>query len=56
MGNLDRSAKANKNKQVYRNLVANGADVLSTDEVVLAGEQLDAYRNEKQLHLKNLKR
>ncbi len=56
MGNLDRSAKANKNKQVYRNLVANGADVLSTDEVVLAGEQLDAYRNDKQLRFKNLKR
>lgn len=56
MGNLDRSAKANKNKQIYRNLVANGADVLSTDDIVLAGEQLDAYRNEKQLHLKNLKR
>ncbi|MFN0291118.1 glycerophosphodiester phosphodiesterase family protein [Pedobacter helvus] len=56
MGNLDRSAKANKNKQVYRNLVANGADVLSTDEVVLAGEQLDAYRNDKQLLFKNLKR
>ena len=55
MGNLDRSAKANKNRQVYRNLVANGADVLSTDDVVLAGEQLDAYRAEKHLNLKNLK-
>lgn len=55
MGNLDRSAKANKNRQVYRNLVANGADVLSTDEVALAGEQLDAYRKEKQLKFKNLK-
>jgi len=55
MGNLDRSAKANRNKQVYRDLVANGADILSTDDVVLAGEQLDAYRKEKQLKLKNLK-
>lgn len=55
MGNLDRSAKANRNKQVFRDLVANGADVLSTDEVALAGEQLDAYRKEKQLKFKNLK-
>ncbi|MNK09126.1 Glycerophosphoryl diester phosphodiesterase [compost metagenome] len=55
MGNLDKSAKANKNRQVYRNLVANGADVLSTDDVVLAGQQLDAFRSEKQLKLKNLK-
>lgn len=54
MGNLDRSAKANKGKPVFGNLVANGADVLSTDELKLAGEQLDNYRNEKQLKLKNI--
>lgn len=54
MGNLDRSAKASKSKQIFHNLVANGADVLSTDELKLAGEQLDNYRNEKQLKLKNI--
>ena len=54
MGNLDRSAKANRNKTIYSNLVANGADVLSTDEVALAGEQLDAYRRQNQLKFKNL--
>lgn len=54
MGNLDRSAKANQNKKVYENLVANGADILSTDDIALAGEQLDAYRNQKQLKFKNL--
>jgi len=55
MGNLDRSAKANRNKRIYSDLIANGADVLSTDEVALAGEQLDSYRKEKQLKFKNLK-
>lgn len=54
MGNLDRSAKTNQKKQVYRDLVANGADVLSTDDVVLAGEQLDVYRKEQQLKFKNI--
>jgi len=52
MGNLDRSAKANKT--IYSDLIANGADVLSTDEVALAGKQLDAYRANKQLKFKNL--
>jgi glycerophosphoryl diester phosphodiesterase len=55
MGNLDRSARANSGKQLYKNLVANGADVLSTDELALAGTQLDAYRAEKQLNFKYLK-
>jgi glycerophosphoryl diester phosphodiesterase len=55
MGNLDRSAKANPNKMVYRQLVANGADILSTDDVALAGQQLDQYRKEKQMNFKNLK-
>lgn len=54
MGNLDRSAKANANKTIYSDLIANGADVLSTDEVALAGKQLDAYRANKQLKFKNL--
>ncbi|WP_240186920.1 glycerophosphodiester phosphodiesterase family protein [Pedobacter nanyangensis] len=54
MGNLDTSAKASANKQVFGNLVANGADVLSTDELKLAGQQLDAYRKDKQLKLKNI--
>lgn len=55
MGNLDKSAKANKERKVFHQLVANGADVLSTDEIVLAGEQLDAYRKEKSLKLPNIK-
>lgn len=55
MGNLDRSAKANRNKKIFSDLIANGADVLSTDEVALAGEQLDAYRKANKLKFKNLK-
>lgn len=55
MGNLDRSARANNNKLIYSDLVANGADILSTDDVVLAGTQLDAFRAEKQLKFKYLK-
>lgn len=55
MGNLDRSARANNNKAVYSNLVANGADVLSTDDVELAGKQLDVFRAKEQLKFKYLK-
>ena len=54
IGNLDRSASANKNKLVYSDLVANGANVLSTDDVVLAGKQLDGYRNKMQLKIKQI--
>ncbi len=55
MGNLDRSAKANKNKAVYSNLIADGADMLSTDDIVLAGQQLDAYRTANKMKFNNLK-
>lgn len=54
MGNLDRSAKANPNQKVYEKLLANGVDIISTDELVLAGEQFDNYRNANKLKLKNL--
>jgi len=54
MGNLDRSAKANPNQKVYEKLLANGVDIISTDELVLAGEQFDSYRNANKLKLKNL--
>lgn len=54
MGNLDRSAKANLPQNVFQRLIANGADVLSTDELQLAGKQLDDYRTRHQLKFKNL--
>jgi len=54
MGNLDRSAIANPNQKVYEQLLANGADILSTDELVLAGKQFDSYRNDKKLKFANL--
>jgi glycerophosphoryl diester phosphodiesterase len=54
MGNLDRSARANPSKSVYTKLVNNGADFLSTDDVILAGNQLGIYRHKLALKLKNL--
>jgi len=54
MGNLDRSAIANPSQKVYEQLLVNGADILSTDELVLAGKQFDSYRNDKKLKFANL--
>lgn len=54
MGNLDRSAAANPTKNVYYNLVKNGAAFLSTDELVSAGKELDAYRRDNKLQSKFL--
>ncbi|MEE1945001.1 glycerophosphodiester phosphodiesterase family protein [Pedobacter sp. KR3-3] len=54
MGNLDKSAIANPNQKVYEKLVANGADILSSDELAFAGKQLDNYRAEKKLKFANL--
>lgn len=54
MGNLDKSAIANPNQKVYERLVENGADILSSDELELAGKQLDSYRVEKKLKFANL--
>lgn len=54
MGNLDRSAIANPNQKVYEKLLANGADMISTDELVLAGKEFDSYRNDKKLKFANL--
>ncbi|RZK43018.1 MAG: glycerophosphodiester phosphodiesterase family protein [Pedobacter sp.] len=54
MGNLDRSAVANPDQKVYERLLADGANVMSTDELILAGKQFDAYRTEKKLKFVNL--
>lgn len=54
MGNLDKSAVANPNQKVYEQLLAGGADIISTDELVLAGKQFDSFRNEKKLKFANL--
>ncbi|RZJ78228.1 MAG: glycerophosphodiester phosphodiesterase family protein [Flavobacterium sp.] len=54
MGNLDRSAIANPKQKVYEKLLANGADMISTDELVLAGKEFDSYRNDKKLKFVNL--
>lgn len=54
MGNLDRSAKVNPGRKVYAGLLNDGANVLSTDELVLAGTQFDEYRVAKKLKFVNL--
>lgn len=54
MGNLDKSAIANPNQKVYEQLLAGGADIISTDELVLAGKQFDNYRKDKKLKFANL--
>jgi len=52
MGNLDKSAAANPNRQVFYHLVANGAAFLSTDDLIGAGKELDKYRRDKQVKSK----
>jgi glycerophosphoryl diester phosphodiesterase len=55
MGNLDKSAAANPGKQVYYKLVADGADILSSDDILLSGRELDQYRADKKISTKYLK-
>jgi glycerophosphoryl diester phosphodiesterase len=49
MGNLDKSAAANPMRKVFYRLVADGAAVLSTDDLVLAGKELDEYRKDQHI-------
>ena len=49
MGNLDRSAAANPTRRVFYRLVEDGAAVLSTDDIIGAGKELNEYRKEKGL-------
>lgn len=54
MGNLDKSAVTNPNQKLYAQLIAKGADMISTDELVLAGKQFDEYRATNKLSFHNL--
>ncbi|WP_316736424.1 glycerophosphodiester phosphodiesterase family protein [Pedobacter aquatilis] len=49
MGNIDKSSIANPAKNVYYHLVSNGADILSSDNIAQAAEQLDKFRYNKKL-------
>lgn len=55
MGNLDKSAAANPSRKIYYHLVKNGASVLSTDELINAGKELDEYRKEMEMKSRFLK-
>lgn len=49
MGNIDKSAVTSPAKNVYYHLVNNGADILSSDNIVQAAEELDKFRYNKKL-------
>lgn len=49
MGNIDKSSLANPAKMVYYHLSNNGADILSSDNIEQAAEQLDKLRYNKKL-------
>ncbi|MFC4212566.1 glycerophosphodiester phosphodiesterase family protein [Pedobacter lithocola] len=49
MGNIDNSSIANPAKNVYYHLVNNGADILSSDNIGQAAEQLDKFRYNKKI-------
>lgn len=49
MGNIDKSAKASPVKNVYYHLVNNGADILSSDNLPQASEELDKFRYNKKI-------
>ncbi|PWS28352.1 glycerophosphodiester phosphodiesterase [Pedobacter yonginense] len=49
MGNIDKSALTKPAKLVYYHLVNNGADILSSDNLPQASEQLNKFRYNKKL-------
>ncbi|RNL54078.1 glycerophosphodiester phosphodiesterase family protein [Pedobacter jejuensis] len=49
MGNIDKSSITNPAKNVYYHLVNNGADILSSDNIGQAAEQLDKFRYNKKI-------
>lgn len=53
MGNLDRQATA-RGEQVYYGLIDRGADILSTDRPVEAGEAIKPYIKEHQLQSRHI--
>ncbi|MET0391774.1 MAG: glycerophosphodiester phosphodiesterase family protein [Chitinophagaceae bacterium] len=53
MGNLDKQAVA-RGGQVYYGLAERGADILSTDRPVEAGEQLKKYSDDHGLHSRHI--
>lgn len=56
MGNLDKRSMARKNTKYYYMYANNGADMISTDNLVMAGKELNQYRKDKKIssvHIKN---
>ena len=58
MGNLDRRAESRRNAKYYYGYANSGADMISTDNLVMAGKELDQYRKDKKItsvHVKKIK-
>ncbi|RQO75344.1 glycerophosphodiester phosphodiesterase [Pedobacter sp. KBW06] len=58
MGNLDKRAMIRKNIKYYYMYADSGADMISTDNLVMAGKELDQYRKDKKItsvHIKKIK-
>ncbi|MCX2575504.1 glycerophosphodiester phosphodiesterase family protein [Pedobacter sandarakinus] len=49
MGNIDKSSIASPARNIYYHLVNNGADILSSDNIGQAAEQLDKFRYNKKI-------
>lgn len=58
MGNLDRRAMTRKNIKYYYMYANSGADMISTDNLIMAGKELNQYRKDKKIssvHVKKIK-
>jgi len=58
MGNLDKRSMARKNTKYYYMYANSGADMISTDNLVMAGKELNQYRKDKKIssvHIKKVK-
>lgn len=55
MGNLDKRAIANPRNKYYYMYSNSGADMISTDNLIMAGKELDQYRNDKKITSRYIK-
>ncbi|WP_316840302.1 glycerophosphodiester phosphodiesterase family protein [Pedobacter gandavensis] len=56
MGNLDKRALARPNAKDYYQYLEAGADMISTDNLALAGKQFDQYRKDKKIRSSHVKK
>ncbi|WGQ11941.1 glycerophosphodiester phosphodiesterase family protein [Pedobacter gandavensis] len=56
MGNLDKRSLARPNGKYYYQYLVNGADMISTDNLELAGKEFDQYRKDKKIRSSHIKK